>query len=137
MAQYDSYRSKNSWEKKQDRGGSETACLLLAKRDFILPPTPQPAQHTHARVWKSAAGPNWADWPPPHTHGQPIMTSSSSSKRLWSSSETMGEQEERPTARGTHRGRARVLDSPYARIRHYTAMISGYLVVVPILVSGM
>ena len=36
----------------------------------------------------------WTDYPPPHSQGQPIMTSSSSSsKKLWSSSETMDKQE--------------------------------------------
>ena len=72
-----------------DRRGSEKACcsqseILLYHQHLSRPDIPMP------RVWKSAAAPNWTDYPPPHP--QPNMTSSSSSKQLWSSSETMDEQ---------------------------------------------
>ena len=59
MAQYDSYRSKNS-RNKQDRGGSEKArCsqseTLLSHHRLNRPDIPM------LRVWKSAAGPSWTE----------------------------------------------------------------------------
>ena len=90
VAQYDSYLIKNS-RNKQDRGGSEKKrCsqseTLHYHQHLSRPDIPMP------RVWKSAAGPNWTNYPPPHPQGQPNMTSSSS-KTLWSSSDTMDEKQ--------------------------------------------
>ena len=90
MAQYDSYRSKNI-RNTQDRGGSEKARFsqsdtLLYQQHLSRPDIPMP------RGWKSATGQNWTHWPPPHPQGQRNRTSSSSSKKLWSSSETIDEQ---------------------------------------------
>ena len=80
---------------KQDRRGSEKACC--SRRDFTLPPVPptsQPVRHNQCpeceRVLQARI---WTAYPPMHPQGQPIMKSSSS-KKLWSSSETMDEQQE-------------------------------------------
>ena len=77
---------------KQDRGRSEKACcsqsetllyhLHLSRSDIPMP-----------RAWKSDAGPNWTDYPNPHPYGQPNLKSSSSNK-LWSSYDTMDEQQQ-------------------------------------------
>ena len=61
VAQYDSYRSKNS-RNKQDRGDSEKArCsqseILLYHQRLSRPDVPMP------RVWKSAASQNWTSAP--------------------------------------------------------------------------
>ena len=72
-------------QKKARCSLSET---LLSHHRLNRPDIPMP------RISKSAAGPNWTDLPPPHKQGQPNMTtSSSSSKELWSSSETMDEEQ--------------------------------------------
>ena len=91
MAQYDSYRSKSS-RNKQDRGGSEIArCsqseTLLYHQHLSRPDIPMP------RVWKSAAGCiGLISHLRTHRVNRTRMTSSSTSKNLWSSSETMDEQ---------------------------------------------
>ena len=82
LSQYDSYRSNNSWT-KQDRGGSEKTPARKARLLYH--------EHLMARVWKSAAGPNWTDLPSPQPQRRQIMKSSST-KKLWSSSETVDEQ---------------------------------------------
>ena len=80
VAQLDSYRIAEG----QKRHAARKARLYSI--------TSTSAGQPNKRVWKSAAAPNWTDYPSPHPQGQPNMTSSSSSKKLWSSSETMDEQ---------------------------------------------
>ena len=59
----------NRIEEAQKKRAAET---LLYHQRLSRPEIPMP------RVWKSAAGQNWTDYPPPHPQGQPNMTSPSS-----------------------------------------------------------